>query len=316
MAVITDDGAKNEMWECAIGAGPVAGYQLIQHSNNKVYLRRLMPTLTDLLAAEMHRRADSHDLDSVIVIDGEPGSGKSSLAVALARAYCGSDWDMSESYVYNAKDFMDVLSGAPSTVRGRLFWLDEASNLLNARNSMTVQGRAFSNIFDLIRAYNLAVICCIPWYSTLDRTLRETGRVAYRLHTGPATFSGKEYRIGTYELQQPIGDRFRSIAYGTFPAMDPQTDAIYRKTKDANLERRLKEIQENVAGESATSYRTKMREANDANRAAQLRLYELTGDYSQIMDVFGVTYDQARQNVMKAKRARGNRDEKKQIAHD
>lgn len=300
MATITTDD-DGEIWKCAIGEGPVIGTSIKQWGNGSVYVRRLMPTLTTLLAADMRERATKHDLDSVIVIDGEPGSGKSSLAVALARAYCGPDWNMSDSYVYDAKDFLDAIAGDAADVRGRLFWLDEASNMLSARESMTVQGRTFSNIFDLVRAYNLAVICCIPWYRTLDRNLRTTGRITYRMHTGANVFSGHTYRIGTYELQRSAGPELVSVAYGTFPAMDPQTDAEYRRVKDANLERRLTDLKERMSDGPGT-YKSKMREANDANRMAQLRLYEATHDYNQVMAVFNVSYDQARQNVLKARK--------------
>ncbi len=109
------------------------------------------------------------DGQNVIVIEGQPGSGKSTLGITLARAI-QKDWSLETGYVYDEKDLIRKMK-IKSTNQTYLF--DEASLALNSRDSMTRSSRNILAILDTCRSRHNSLIFVLPSFDDLNKGVRD-----------------------------------------------------------------------------------------------------------------------------------------------
>lgn len=104
------------------------------------------------------------DRDYVMVIDGEEGSGKSVLAMQVAK-YLDPNFNL-DNLCFNSDQFIERLKRSS---KYSCIVLDEAYNSANARASLTEVNRALVGVSTEMRQQNLFVILVIPSFFDLDR---------------------------------------------------------------------------------------------------------------------------------------------------
>lgn len=112
------------------------------------------------------KRVLNKDRDFVLVIDGEEGSGKSVLAMQIAK-YLDPAFNL-DRIVFNSDDFLKTIKN-PNTKKGSAIVLDEAFAAANSRASLTEVNRAMIGVATEMRQKNLFVIFCIPSFFDLDK---------------------------------------------------------------------------------------------------------------------------------------------------
>jgi len=110
------------------------------------------------------RHVMKKDMDFVLVIDGEEGSGKSVLAMQIA-SYFDPKFNL-DCVVFSADEFMKSIR---TTRRYACVLLDEAFNASNARASLSQTNRAMLGVATEMRQRNLFVIIVIPSFFDLDK---------------------------------------------------------------------------------------------------------------------------------------------------
>lgn len=129
-----------------------------------------------LLAGHIKRHVrDDHQ--SVVMIDGGTGSGKSNLAVHLAQCL-DPQWNIEESYVYDIEDLRRALRRMTATYPVLLF--DEGSIILNSKNSLKKEDKGIVGLFDTMRYLHVTSIICCPDANKINKTVLGD-HVDYRL---------------------------------------------------------------------------------------------------------------------------------------
>ena len=105
-----------------------------------------------------------NDKDWVCVIDGEEGSGKSVLAMQMAK-YLDSNFNV-ENVCFDGEEFMHKLKNSS---KGTCIVLDEAYNSANSRSAMTEVNKAMVGTATEMRQNNLFVIIVLPTFFDLDK---------------------------------------------------------------------------------------------------------------------------------------------------
>jgi len=104
------------------------------------------------------------DRDFVMVIDGEEGSGKSVLAMQIAK-YLDPKFSI-DNVCFNSDTFIDRLKKAN---KFSCIVLDEAFSSANSRASLTEVNRSLVGVSTEMRQQNLFVILVIPSFFDLDK---------------------------------------------------------------------------------------------------------------------------------------------------
>lgn len=104
------------------------------------------------------------DRDFVMVVDGEEGSGKSVLAMQIAK-YLDSRFDLRQ-LVFNSDQFLDMIKVVP---KNSCIVLDEAYAASNARASLSEVNRSMIGVATEMRQRNLYVIFVLPTFFDLDK---------------------------------------------------------------------------------------------------------------------------------------------------
>lgn len=112
----------------------------------------------------IQKAVTSKDRDYVMVIDGEEGSGKSVLAMQIAKRLDPS-FNLKD-IVFHSEPFIDRIKKCP---KFSCILLDEAFNASNARASLTEVNRAMIAVASEMRQRNLFIIMVIPSFFDLDK---------------------------------------------------------------------------------------------------------------------------------------------------
>lgn len=105
------------------------------------------------------------DRDWVCVIDGEEGSGKSVLAMQIAK-YLDPNFNL-KGMCFNHEQFIKALTTFP---KGSAIVSDETYSVASARASLSAINRNINTISAEMRQRNLFVILVIPSFFDLDKT--------------------------------------------------------------------------------------------------------------------------------------------------
>ena len=120
-----------------------------------------------IMRKELDRISDAvrkRDRDFVMVIDGEEGSGKSVLAMQLAK-----ELDPSftiENVVFNSDQFLERVRNVK---RFSCVLLDEAYSAANSRATLTEVNRSMVGVATEMRQQNLFVLIVLPTFFDLDK---------------------------------------------------------------------------------------------------------------------------------------------------
>lgn len=217
----------------------VADRRIIYRPGEKSFVRYLYDGLLDAVVHTMQNNI-ARDYDNLIVITGKEGSGKSNLAYELCKRF-DPDFTLEEGYVYEYDNFMTKLqdlieSGAD---RGKVFWMDEATNIASNREWMHKENKKFIQLLEMMRSRGWTLVLCIPSIERLDVYIREH-RVRMNLITEETYWDGDQRTTrGYFELRIPkqtihgmVG--YKSVGYGRFPKMEPDEKKAYEAIKMRN----------------------------------------------------------------------------------
>ena len=189
--------------------------------------------------------------DSMTVITGDEGAGKSTLGVVQCQVMC--DTFQLKNICLNAHQFITNLQ---ENEPGSAVLLDEGLLFMFSRETMSKKNRDMTKIFSVMRAKRQYVVICVPNYYTMDAYVRNQ-RVKTILHvlrpgsymgyTGDAIHTINEaYKAGIRKLEQvkvPIGSSW----YGSWNKGVPTHNDIswesYNEYKNANLNQFLSALE-------------------------------------------------------------------------
>ena len=141
----------------------------LTYGNNYIYFPDIKKKIyynDDLMAnITLMKRMVKHDRDCVIVVAGDPGSGKSVFAMTLAKAL-DPTFNINNIYFEGEKLIRRISS--PDTKKYESFVYDEAREGLSARQSMSRSNKTITDCLAEIRQKNLFIIIVLPDYWDLD----------------------------------------------------------------------------------------------------------------------------------------------------
>lgn len=184
------------------------------------------------------------DKDCVICIDGGEGTGKSTLALQIAKHY-DNTLDLTR-VCFSADEFRDAIFKAK---KGEAIIYDEAFTGLSSRSSLSAVNRVLVSLMMQMRQKNLFIIIVLPTFFLLDkyvalfRTMAlfhvyESGgrrgyfRVYNRKKKKYLYLAGKQtYSYGSSEKKWKVFTKFKGRFYGKFALGDEKEEDKYRKKK-------------------------------------------------------------------------------------
>lgn len=215
--------------------------------NGKRRRRAVYSDLTHVLGLRFRDNL-KHDEQNIIAISGQPGSGKSTLGIQLAKEI-QPGWTLESGYVYDEDDLNKKMA---LNSKNQVFLFDEASLAINSRDSMSKSSRNIIAILDTCRSRHNSIIFCLPSFEDLNKSVRER-LCQVRIHCAAREehivkgYSGR----GFYQVYQPVRGEFsdtywKLIATGVFSKLSKEDSAAYVKIKQQNQERFLSKIQINT----------------------------------------------------------------------
>lgn len=137
---------------------------MVQESKQKVEGEYFIDNILRQELDKIKLAVTKKDRDYVMVIDGEEGSGKSVLAMQIAK-YLDPDFNL-DKLVFNSNQFIDSIK---KVKRHSCVILDEAYNASNARASLSEVNRSMVAVATEMRQRNLFVIFVLPTFFDLDK---------------------------------------------------------------------------------------------------------------------------------------------------
>lgn len=199
----------------------------------------LTEELLDCLVQDMHKNIDQH-YDNLVVITGAEGSGKSNLAYWVAKKF-DPDFNVEDGYIYDIGPFLNKLDS--DDIKGRVYWMDEATNIASNRDWMKDANKSLIQLLEMLRSKGMTLIMCIPVLDRLDVYIRES-RLRYHLITAHRAWTiDDEAKRGYFELKSK-DSRFKTVCWGTFPAIPSDISAIYEQLKAKAQRDKIHEIRE------------------------------------------------------------------------
>jgi len=113
---------------------------------------------------QLHKEVTKHDWDGFIVIDGQEGTGKTTLALQIAK-YLDPTFNI-DRCVFTITQFLNATENAD---KGQAIVFDETMGYLGSRGSMSKFNRILLKVFSEMRSKNLFIILCIPSFFELDK---------------------------------------------------------------------------------------------------------------------------------------------------
>jgi len=285
-----------------IGDCEVIDAQLKMYKSGKFFVQYLYKDLLQKLADDMRKNVRS-DYDSVVMIEGGEGSGKSSLAWNIINAY-NPGFDIRQVYVYNMDGIRERF--AAEDYGGDTFWMDETSQIASNRNWQSDDNKDLVSILEVCRSKHFSLVGCIPSISRADIYLREY-RMRYLLRCRPMKFESTGYKQrGIFELLKRNNESgtMEHVGYGTFEPMPDDAKQIYEPIKAEFQERFRRKIAEGK--EKGGKYKEKYQEVQNKNTQIMAALHDrgVISD-SELMDLFGYDNKKTFQNAISRAKQRG-----------
>jgi len=202
---------------------------------------RLKRNLDEKVIPDLQKK----DKDCFLVVDGNEGSGKSTIALQIGK-YVDPSLNLNR-VVFSPEDFRDAILKAK---KGQCVIYDEAFTGLSSRASLSMINKVLISLTMQMRQKNLFIIIVLPSYFMLDKYIalfraralihvfESKGRRGYfRLYNrklkkmlylvGQKTYSYNTKLVRTY---------FKGRFYGKFALGDENMEKLYRKKKMKALE--------------------------------------------------------------------------------
>lgn len=150
--------------------------------------------------AEMAKKRIYHRFDARILITGPVRTGKSTTAVAIARAI-DPDFPV-DNIAFRLEDFRKILASLPpSDAKNGIFptaILDESGVDLYSKDWQLKLVKEMAKVFQIIGKKNLTMIMCLPHRNLLTRDIRE------QMHIWVSTRTDLEGERGFAELREAV----------------------------------------------------------------------------------------------------------------
>lgn len=185
-----------------------------------------------VMAKRFKERLDDQ-YQNVIVITGGTGSGKSNLAINLARML-DPHWDLEENIIYSAADMAVKLDHLETASPISLY--DEGSVVLNALNFNRKEDRDFMDLFDSMRSLGWTSILCLPNLKNLNGSLKATHMDYHFICPDKPLVEGYDRR-GFFETYVPHTYQWTNKVYnlncgaGVFSKIPRSVDTVYQDIK-------------------------------------------------------------------------------------
>lgn len=198
-------------------------------------------------ALDIYVKAVQKDWDFLLIIDGLVGSGKSVLAMQIAK-YLDPKFTI-EQIVFSSWEFRRKLIEIP---KGSVLIFDEAILGLNNRDAMMFLQRELIKLLTMARQRNLFIILVIPTFFDLDRTI-PLSRARALLHVYDKNFERGFFLFFKRPRMKQLyinGVKYHSYSlpkassYGRFTNYYPIKEREYRERKLQHLLKRTEEVKE------------------------------------------------------------------------
>ena len=161
----------------------------------KVYDNRVIEYIGEMAKKRVHHRFDAR-----VLITGPVRTGKSTTAIAIARAI---DPDFpAENIAFRLEDFREILSRLPQAdPKNGVFpvaILDESGVDLYSKDWQTRLVKEMAKVFQIIGKRNITMIMCLPHRHLLTKDIRE------QMHIWVSTRTDLEGERGFAELREAI----------------------------------------------------------------------------------------------------------------
>jgi len=196
------------------------------------------------------------DWDNAILLDGQEGSGKSTLGAWIK---CFYDGRLNLNYVvYDGNDLMEILETAPD---GSCIWVDEGKDAANRRRWYSDLNIALGEALSICRAKNYLLIVNIPRSAELDT------HIANRFHYRVYVYSPNKMDRGFCNFYEFMDSPFakqkrwqRHMFHYRFPQLPQWYEKEYVTFKRENLDKKMAEYRERALAKEKKEKRLNKRE--------------------------------------------------------
>lgn len=192
----------------------------------------------DIFVKELASRIKHHQ-QNVVIVDGDTGAGKSTLAIQLCYDLAKrmkKPFDLKKDYIYTLDDLWDKLQDPNASP---ISLIDEGSLLLSSKRSMSKENQDMVNLFNTMRSRGWSTIICAPSIFQIDKGVR-TIHADYRVRCSSEDHSIKRgYGRGFFEASKAIRNEYSKDAEpywmlqmtGVFGPLSDKIDRIYQPIK-------------------------------------------------------------------------------------
>lgn len=179
-------------------------------------------------------------LQNIVVIEGDTGSGKSTLGIQVAQALAerlDTSFDLDKDMVYALDDLWDKLDDPNASP---ISLMDEGTVSLNSLNSRRTGDRDAVVLLDTMRSRGWTTIIVMPSIKNLNATVRRV-HVNFVLECSSIDNPFvKGYTRGFFEVKDKRESKKRKndpdpwwnvLFTGIFSQLDEETDAKYQRIK-------------------------------------------------------------------------------------
>lgn len=227
------------------------------HKNRKVM--GIYSDAFDVFVDELKNRIKRKQ-QNVIIVDGDTGAGKSTLAIQIAIALgkkLKQPFELEKDYIYTLDDLWNKLQDPKASP---ISLIDEGSLLLNSKNAMSKENKDIVNLFNTMRSRGWSTIVCVPSIFQIDKGVRTT-HADYRLHCSSEDHSlMRGYGRGFFEVSKAKRNEYSKDAEpywmlqmtGVFGPLPDKIDAIYQPIKAEAQTRLIEGMIKRSRGEGET----------------------------------------------------------------
>lgn len=218
----------------------------------EIYDEKLKKTISYYMDVKLKTAIDKkikpslleEDRDHVLVVDGMEGTGKSTLALQLAK-YIDHSFNLNR-VVFDADEFRNKVFSAK---KGQCIVYDEAITGFSSVSALSPVNRVLKSLMMQMRQKNLCVIIVIPTFFLLDKYValfrarnlihvyenkgrrgyfriynRKKKKYLYLMGKQTLSYSGKNWKVNVFT-------KFKGRFYGVFALGDSSIEEKYKEKK-------------------------------------------------------------------------------------
>lgn len=297
--MIVESESPGELRQTPLGKMMVLDSNFIQYRTGKWFLAYLYLDLLLFLIEDMRKNIRKLH-DNIIVICGDEGSGKSHLAHQICRLFA-KIFDIERIYSYNFEEMLDKIDTEGNTDVGKIFWMDEAINVLHKRRWNNEGNKEFVEMLATMRSRGWTLILCIPRFEDLDLYVREH-RFRYVIKVEPTAFPNFGFKPRGYfslERKNPDNGRMEYCGHGMYDPIPEDMEEEYENLKNESQRRLLSGFKDKKEGGS--KYKTKYEEERRRIRSAVLSMHEKGISRQNIQEIMGISEENYYKMLRRAK---------------